>query len=163
MANNNLQTSEVFKPFSDEEKAWMEKLLKHLAEYYDEEDTAKPKPYPGIDYSDLLESGLFDWEFIKYNDVTWHLWIHGDEWPNTTLIGDVLLAFLWHFERDDVWGMTWACTCSKLRPGEFSGGGLVVNRHEIHHTNAWNWVYEKVKEIEGRQDTDGTKTNTQDQ
>lgn len=167
MADNYLQTAETFEPFNDEEQHWLEYLLTSVSDWYQAmENDEKPNSkagepnskagelYPHIDYQEVLEGGLFNWEWHEEtgNDHVptgiYSLRISGDEWPNTAFIARALYSFLVKFDRDDVWGMTWAFTCSKMRSGEFSGGGFVVSKEDVHFIDCGGWAYDKIKEIE---------------
>ncbi len=113
MANNYLQFSETIDKLTENEKKWWEAKLAELEGFNDMDDTTEEQEYLGYLVSQLR---------IEDNSV----WVVGEESGDIELIADVVQEFLKAHRPDGYWNATWACTCSKMRIGEFGGGGVFV-------------------------------------
>ena len=174
MANNYLQFSEVIAQLTGQEIVWLKDQLKTVyviggTEY--EEDQLPP----GIDnkaqwvgcraYRDLAEYAGefdegpgFDFKFLvdePDHRCGRHLWIYADESGYVGQVAHLLQKFLRTFRPRECWSLTYALTCSKLRVGEFSGGGVFVTADEIVWNNADDFVEEQREAFLRRQASAG--------
>jgi hypothetical protein len=68
-----------------------------------------------------------------FNDETRDaLYVYAEEGGNVNHVGHLVRKYLEKFHPDRVWTLTWAETCDKMRPGEFSGGFMVVTAKEVY-------------------------------
>jgi len=73
------------------------------------------------------------------------LWACAEESGNLDGLVDVLQVLLQHdaITNNHPKGVlvTWANTCSKMRPDEFSGGGMLVTKNAVYwQPDAWVWA-----------------------
>lgn len=54
------------------------------------------------------------------------------------------------FRPADTFEFSYACTCSQLRTGEFSGGAYFVTASEIKHLSTLDWLDEQRKAWENQ-------------
>lgn len=152
MANNYLQFSEVLDVQTDEQRAWIDGFLRQPDDMFPEEGTPEAKAflawctehgldepesaqyYPSFNWSweGTVSSGekkKYEADPDNYKPVRrapWSLWLRCEESCNLDEVAALVRAFHKHFKIDDVWTLTYAETCSRLRVGEFSGGGFIV-------------------------------------
>ena len=137
MANNYTIFSEMLLISGKEEREWLERLIEQL-ENGDEEgpDAAFVKEYSNNFHGNYLG---FD---AKFEDEG--LWIYTEESGNVDAVAAFVQYFLERFHPDKYWTLTWACTCSKPRVGEFDGGAILVTAKDIKFNNSYLWL-EKAK------------------
>lgn len=146
MADSYLQFSEVLVDgLTAEEKAWLEKNLNV------ERLENQAKLDHGNQYLALTEwvrdSGSLGFEYSLEDDC----WVvFEEEYGEPEAVSIIAQAFLRQFRPQDTIGFTWAETCSKLRIGEFGGGGCVIEADAVHFFNAHQWVDEKRGEVSKR-------------
>lgn len=73
------------------------------------------------------------------------LHIFASEYGDLDIIAEVLRDYLATYRPAECLGFTWAMTCSKMRPNEFSGGGVFITKDEIKFLNAETWVWEQCE------------------
>jgi hypothetical protein len=71
------------------------------------------------------------------------VWFYSEEGSNIGYMCEIVRAFLSHFKRDDVWTVSWADWCSKLRLDEFGGGAAVVTADSVEMMTTGQWIYEE--------------------
>jgi hypothetical protein len=160
MANNYTQTSLLVSDLTDSEKEWVNSNTDFICvrdlngEYQvvaDDEDYdyEMPRLFLRRDMEegwhfrpDEFETLEFQWEFQGSD-----LWIYGEEYANIDHICAFLQLFLKDNRPDDCITFTWADTCSKLRIGEFSGGGAFITADSIEFVSAYQWVSDKASEF----------------
>ena len=106
-----------------------------LLELDDPDDAADVWPCNAVSIEKTQESGV------------WQMWIHDEDSGHVELAVALVQAVLKHFDRYDIWTLTWAAICSKPRVGEFSGGAAVVTSDRIYYHNARDWVDQLCKDI----------------
>lgn len=120
MANNYLQFSEVLAGLTAEETTWLQKRLEDASE--DDTDADAYEEY----FPD------FSWEVTPPSgDKPGALWVYAEESGDVTHVAKVVEEFFKKFRPDGVFTLTWAETCSRMRPGEFSGGWMLVTATDI--------------------------------
>ena len=159
MANNYLEFSETIEGITPEERAWIERQLgsawadkdgkvlpddrekdaegelpRFIAKYDPETDPAPIGPDKEWD-----EAG-FAYQWHERDDGSVYLWIHSEESGIVDHVAYFVHKFLRTFRRNDCWSLTWACTCSKPRIGEFGGGAVFVTARDIKFDNSYAWV-----------------------
>ncbi len=75
-----------------------------------------------------------------FNDAESELWIYAAESGNPDLAVHMVQRFLKQFRPNECWSLTYSWTCSKLRVGEFGGGGVFVTADEIKWDDAAGFV-----------------------
>ena len=101
----------------------------------------------------------FSYEFDDDEDAGgWgrHLWVYTEESGEPGRVAHLVQNFLNTFRPQDSWSLQYACTCSKPRIGEFSGGALFVTAEKIAWDNSNDFierqrqVFEEEKSPPGR-------------
>ena len=154
MANNYLQFSEVLPQLTVEERDWLQNQLEYVSlddegkeipadqPIEDAKDAAFQGPRFLSDYEDYEgdESCGFDHKFDTDADWGEHLWIYTEESGSPDRVAWLIQKFLKRFRSESCWWLTYATTCSKMRPSEFGGGGVFVTAEEIFWENAYSFV-----------------------
>ena len=161
MANNYLQFSEVIPRLTADEEHWLAEQLEvvhiHNGKEYTEHDLPKELAAEDIQWSgcraylDLdgfdpeMEDGAgFCYKFDTDNDAScnWgrHLWVYAEEYGDVDRLAHLVQKFLKRFRPQDSWSLGYACTCSKPRVGEFSGGAVHVTADKIAWENAADFI-----------------------
>jgi hypothetical protein len=142
MANNYLQFSESLDDLTPEEVTWLGHQLEDIfvygeEEYAQDDDAYQPKdtaadwegPRCLRDYPNYEDGGglEFSYEFLSdENSRLKRLWIYTEESGTVEHVAHLVEKFLKRFRPNTYWSLTWACTCSKMRIGEFDGGCVFV-------------------------------------
>lgn len=111
MAQNYTLFSVALEKLTDQEVDWWAKKIEEVTE--DEFNDDGPN------------GAIFD-----LNLETKEIWIYAEESGNIEYVADALQAFLAANCPDKYTILTWAVTCSRPRPGEFSGGGVLISATE---------------------------------
>jgi len=151
MANNYLQFSEVLPQLTDDEETWLRQKLEHVF-VFGEREYAKDELPEGLNADDADWSGIRAWRNLDTSDTDWlgfeyefdddsdkwgrHLWIYSEECGEPVHVAHLVQEFLKRFRADQCWSLTYALTCSKLRVGEFTGGGCFVTADTIQWQNS---------------------------
>lgn len=84
------------------------------------------------------------------------LWAYAEECGNLDALAEVLQVLLNHEaiagNHDKGVLITWANTCSKMRPDEFSGGAMLVTKNAVYwQPDAYRWAneVEEYTDVEG--------------
>lgn len=77
----------------------------------------------------LVEEG---WGWKREREDT-HVIFFCEENGNIDAMVELLQEFLAKFRPDEFLSFTWSYTCSKMRPGEFGGGGALVGSNSVLH------------------------------
>jgi hypothetical protein len=162
MANNYLQFSEVIPHLTRDEEAWLRQQLEEIYVFGDCE-YASDQILKDLSLADADWSGFrlwrnteaddpdwlgFDWEFRdgdEWDDYGRHLWLYTEESGEPAHVAHLVQTFLRRFRPDQCWALTFAETCSKMRVGEFSGGGCFVTADEIRWQGGYTFVEEQRK------------------
>jgi len=118
VANNYLQFSFVIKELTPELSGALEGGLR-LAQ-----DTSEDAE----GWSDCNIDGV-NWAFISKEGE--ELWVYCEENGGLEGIAHVIQNALAKVGSHRAIGFTWAETCSKMREGEFTGGGVFITKDEI--------------------------------
>jgi hypothetical protein len=139
MAQNYTIFSEYLTYTSEEQRVWLDEYMGAICdEGYPDGVDKDPWPEAKAHYDEHCGLGF---------DAEWRngcLWIYTEESGDVDAVGAFVHEFLKKFHKDSYWTMTWACTCSKPRVGEFSGGGIVVHAEGVEFMNPWKF-FESVK------------------
>lgn len=120
MANNYLQFSAALHNLTAEQAQWLEALVEEGEK--DEADFEfKVAPDP-------RNKDAFCARFIA------------EEAGEPAHVTHVVQLFMVRFDIKEPWTFTWSNTCSKMREGEFGGGGAVVTQELVHMVDALEWV-----------------------
>ena len=79
-----------------------------------------------------------------------HLWVYTEECGAPENIAWLVQKFLKTFRPNQCWSLTYATTCSKPRVGEFGGGAIFVTADEIKWQNAYDFVEEQRRRLQGQ-------------
>jgi len=167
MANSYLQFSEYLTGLTRKEAVWIDELcicIAALAErdystaghHFDE--GGNPETDIGRKARVIMESfdDSIQWEMKKPEsaDDTYSLWFYAEESANPELVGEVVHQFFKEFcktaEEPNVFTLTWATFCDKLRTGEFGGGGMVVTIEGVKTWGSHDWVEEQLTPKKGK-------------
>jgi hypothetical protein len=125
MANHYLQFSEMIEYITPDEMKWWRDKLCALGEIAYQDDITDEQ-------DDLMcAASCFDME-AEGNCI----WVVAGEYGNPDAVAAIIQDFLRECRPDDCFTLTWASTCSKMRVGEFGGGGVLVTAQDMHWTNA---------------------------
>ncbi|MEX2389230.1 MAG: hypothetical protein WD534_15235 [Phycisphaeraceae bacterium] len=75
------------------------------------------------------------------------LLLFAEEQGDVEPVAVLLKAFLERFRPMQQLALTWACTCSKPRPGAFGGGGVIISAERCVWFDAHQWVQERLAGI----------------
>lgn len=135
MANNYLQFSFVVDNLTPQERNAFtlelqraEHLLNEDLEEWTEDDARDAE----------LLSGL------RFRDLETSVWFYSEESADPEGVAGLVGRALAAAGSSRVVGFAWAEFCDKLRADEFSGGGVVINRHGSVYWDAASWVYNTI-------------------
>lgn len=146
MANNYLQFSTQINNLTQAEAEWWKAKLAEL-EALQEGDEERDDGKTASELMDEEELGFvascFDVELLD-------VWVHADESGNPDHVAAIIQEFLKANRPDDCFSFEWACTCSKLRLDEFSGGGVFITAEEIKWFDAGTLILQAVADHENK-------------
>jgi hypothetical protein len=92
----------------------------------------------------------FDCEFEEGEDedAPGHVVFHADECGSPERLAHLVQTYLRRFHPDRSWALSWSVTCSKLRVGEFGGGGVLVTAERLCWVNTWEFLEEQADRFE---------------
>ncbi len=122
MANNYTLFSEVIPNLTDEEAQWLDEKLT-----------------TGLDGSGVL----YQFDLDRYP------WLHADESADLEQVATFVQGFLQQFRPDQCWSLTFACTSSNPRVGEFSGGAAFVTASDIKWLGVHEFIAEQTRAFSG--------------
>lgn len=142
MANNYVQCSFAFDIRSPEERAFLD-ALEERAEAAEELDVTEDGNVPPFEIS-VVE---FGWGWTGAHDDDCGCF-YAEEGGNIEAVVVGLQEFLTKFRgpRETI-SLTWANTCSAMRPGNFSGGGVVFTATDARWINVDNMVVQLEKDM----------------
>jgi hypothetical protein len=159
MANNYQQFSVSINDLTDEEHAWLDKLLQAMADAPEilldsenvgeggEELIADWKKFTeqlGVELSDIVKAIAYDdsgdkgyWgqtSLSKTGEASYKpsLWLYEEESCNLESPIELIHQFFKKFRPTEYLVLSWAETCSKMRVDEFGGGEVLITG---------DWVY----------------------
>lgn len=163
MADNYTQFSEALYGITGGMKDWINHQLEEIEVA---ETTVKPDGDPDctiigprlflekaveceLDF-DNLESTGFEWSWQEVSAHSCYMNIQ-DDGGNCNF--DHLICFIQslfrEFNIDKAWVVSWACTCSKPRHGEFDGGSLAISAKAAEWQGARWWAEQQAKVLTG--------------
>ena len=151
MANNYRQFSEAIQGITPDEERWLKAVLQQYEETAQSPEQAAFLKEVGAEFENLEHFPNFGWRFDRDGGNT-ALWLYSEECGDVEELSQVVGAFLKKFRPHACFALTWADWCSKLRVGEFSGGGVFITAKEILYMEAQDWartLTEKFKEQKG--------------
>ena len=123
MPNFTMQFSEEIQHLTPVEKQWCETFLRRL---------------------ERLGAQDFDYKLEEEEgDLSWTLWLHGDETLSNTLIGFVQ-RFLAKHRPGESFSLSFAATCSEPLVGEFGGGAVFITARSAVWWNETAWLDQQV-------------------
>lgn len=135
MANNYLQFSEVINNITPEETEWARTRLKEMTDKFSD--------------SCGDEGWYFEWAVHDAHDPTQgpHVWVYAEEGGEPEHVAEFFQEFLKKFRPDECLSLTWASFCSKLRVGEFGGGGFFVTAKKAYWYNPYDDIDHETKKF----------------
>jgi hypothetical protein len=137
MAQNYMQFSEVIDNLTVEEHDWFKKALA-LNDDDGYDDGVEPPAW----WDDGSESFGFE-----YDLGTSEIQLYSEEYGNIDTVQALVSEFISLFRKDYVFTLSWSESCSKMRVGEFGGGGMIVSLDETRFMNVWGWLQSEKKRI----------------
>ena len=150
MADNYVEFSQVLPHLNDAEIAWLQDQLQEVVVVEDQEHPIGSVPAEVEENHATWRGARFlhncddvtGWgdeiEFayaFRFEDgnVDWgrHLWIYSEQYGSVDQVAWLVQKFLRQFRPQDIWALTYACTCSKPRIAEFGGGAVIVTADEL--------------------------------
>jgi hypothetical protein len=122
MANNYQQSSFSIELRSAEERAWL-LTLEERAEVACRAANDGEDPPEGAFEGSVYDEGYWGWNSEFLGDA---VYLYSEEGGNTDAMVIAMQEFLQKFRPTEHIMFMWSFTCSKMRPDEFSGGGVVV-------------------------------------
>jgi hypothetical protein len=138
MANNYSQFSELIHDLPLEAVAWVNEVLSL------EEDVPE-------DMQRLSELLSFEGAHVVVNwpDFGWKiedgnsLWLYSEEYFDPGQVALFVRELICRFMPDYVFTMSWAEYCSKLRPGEFGGGWMVISKDQVEEGSTAGEIFKR--------------------
>ena len=171
MADNFLQFSEMLYDITSCEVAWLQRQLEPIAvidgrEYHEDDDAVADRErdlsFHGfrflLDYEDLDDDADVRGFEIDFQDDAANVWLSADVNGDPGRVAHLVCKFLKQFRPDQCWSLTYACTCSKLRIGEFGGGAVFVTADEVRRQNGYDFVQQERAAFEATKATSAAKT-----
>ena len=142
MANNYLQFAQTVEDLTDAEMKWLQSAMAVDDEWEDPENYADGEFLGGgkgpPDWYDRDIGGIdFQCE-VTPKDRTAHF--YAEESGDVDAVAKLMVAFLRAHRPNDCFELTYACTCDKMRSGEFSGGAVFVTADGYEGHGACTWL-----------------------
>lgn len=137
MDQNYMQFSEVIDNLTVEEHDWFKKALA-LNNDGGYDDGVEPPAW----WDDGVENFGFE-----YDLGTSEIQLYSEEYGNIDTVQALVSEFISLFRKDYVFTLSWSESCSKMRVGEFGGGGMIVSLDETRFMNVWGWLESEKKRI----------------
>lgn len=125
MANNYLQFSEQILNLTPDELQWVKEFLNEAPPEDDDPALALWLEDRAVEAQEAECYPNFQWE------ADTNLWIYAEEYADLVQVAVFIKLFLKRFRPLEIFSLTYAETCSKMRVGEFSGGWITVSAREI--------------------------------
>ena len=150
MADNYLQFSTNLELQNDEERMWWKRRLdfdyeeaKENPVHFNGEEpvSAEAKLFKRLCLDDDHE--CWDFEYTFHNREDNSLIFYAEECGSPGAVAELVHNFYKDMrpDGDDVFIITWACTCSKMRLNEFDGGTAVATKNGV----GWCGVDDQVE------------------
>lgn len=143
MADNYLQFSFVV-PATPEEAGWLIGLHETCQDRMDLKfgnEGCDDEVY-SAEAARCLAGDLYPTVEVSFDDG--YLWFHSDPDGDIEYTANLVHEFLAHFQRDDRVGIEYACTCSRPRIGEFSGGAAFVTSAVVEFMTTGEWLAQRA-------------------
>lgn len=153
MANNYLEFSEVLQKLKKRERDWLTRQLESVTDEQFAQERGLPAPGDdGDDWElarflaeddslrkDAIENGEHTGFQHAFEDDGKTLWFYAEESANLEYLAAFIQKFLRQFRPQGSFGLSYSCTCSKPRVGQFGGGAVFVTASQIdyHSTDQW--------------------------
>ena len=153
MANSYLLFSVEIPGLTKKEVAWFQKQLtcpdeELFIKWPEAKQQAWLKEHGTDDLSCYPDFGYeFDPDGTKQSLI-----LYSEECGNLDQVCNMLQSYLKTFHPDRHIGVEWATTCSKMRPGEFSGGAVFITAQEQRCMNSGTWLYNVAAAWQRRKD-----------
>lgn len=145
MANNYLQFSEVLDNLSTDEIKWFKFYLDEM-EYINANAEFRNNLISTF-WKNVLDGDKYISFGFEIDEE--EICFFSEEFANV----DILAQLIKHFflenrpNGNDIFSITWAEYCDKLRPGEFGGGACVITKDNIYWYNTYDFVKKKIDEL----------------
>jgi len=130
MANNYLQFSTAINELTDDEMGWWKTKIVEVDNWDCE-----------------LDNGPLGIQF-SLNEQRKEVWFCSEESGNMEFLANVVQEFLEAHRPNYYFTVTWACTCSKPRLDEFSGGGVLVTASDVKWFDPNDMIYAEIQKME---------------
>lgn len=137
MAQNYMQFSEVIDNLTVEEHDWFKKALALNDDGCYDDGVETPAWW-----DDSTESFGFEYD-LGQSEIQFY----SEEYGNIDTVQALVSEFISLFRKDYVFTLSWSESCSKMRVGEFGGGGMIVSLDETRFMNVWGWLQSEKKRI----------------
>ena len=145
MANNYLQFSTMIETSGTEELAWAEEHLIHVSELYEKVSAANMYDGWGVAKNELERLGYdLDQDYLGFNYKVGRngIQIYAEEYGEPSQVATFMLLYLRKFRPNGSLSFTWALTCDKMRPDEFSGGGAFITAKGIQNFESSDLIHQ---------------------
>lgn len=162
MANNYLEFSEVLEKLNKRERNWLARQLESVT--HDQFAQERGLPASGEDDDNwqlarfLAEDDELRKEAIENSEHTGFqyafedegktLWLYAEQSANIEYLAAFVQKFLRQFRPQRSFRLSYSCTCSKPRVGEFGGGALFVTANRIEYCSTDDWLEDCTKQHE---------------
>jgi len=125
MAQNTLQFSEVIDQLTTEEFSWWLAVDNAIAREDRITLDALVDHRVGDAGGEILD--MYEGLTLSLYEVERKVHLYASEYADIGVVGTLVCEFTRQFRSGDTFYLTWATACSKMRPGEFGGGILLVD------------------------------------
>lgn len=146
MANNYTQFAGSLHGLNTDEVRWLRHALRDVGKVFTdakgEPITALLDPLRAAEpwRTDDWTPGGFNFDFsFDSEDKGTNLRIFAEENGDAYGAGLLVHNFYKLFRPKEIWCLTWADTCSKLRDGQFGGGAVIVTAKEVRQYSTYEW------------------------
>jgi hypothetical protein len=153
MADYYQQLSLVIDGLTDDERKWVAQIVATLEIYdMDEDHEEWPRLQFVLDQFGLKEVDELDdhqWPCFETDFHDDYIHIYSWEGFNSEHLTMFLQAFIRKFRPDDVIGVEYANTCSKLRTDGFGGGWIAISKDDVQWGTTATAVDEAIEAMKG--------------
>ena len=140
MADNYLRFSTVVALRDEAQMSWARQVIA-LLDGWENGDALQEAEDPDSLIDSLIDSDFLGFE-IQLSDGD--LWICADQYGTPENVVPIVQAYLRRFDPQGCYAFEWATTCSKMRPDEFSGGGVFITATTEDWMTASQWTADKI-------------------
>ena len=151
MSNSYLQFALSFPLKTRAEQDWCTKTMNALTDLL-ECDAEDPNEKLQLakelgDLGHVVMSEGYDFIDFEFSIGATEMHIYAEESGTPELVAAFLQQYLEKFHPEGSLWFSWACTCSKMRPGEFGGGAAFVTSKRIEFLSTRGWAEEQAEKL----------------